>query len=67
MFVQNRNIPVDIPGASERKTMVFAQAVLKTGLKMYVGEKTFFNTELKFGVRRDVDHVVWKIGMGVDF
>ena len=41
--------------------------MLKTGLKMYVGEKTFFNTELKFGVRRDVDHLVWKIGMGIDF
>ena len=67
VFIQNRNVPVDIPGASERKTMVFAQAVLKTGVKMYVGEKTFFNTELKFGVRRDIDHVVWKIGMGVDF
>jgi opacity protein-like surface antigen len=67
VFLQNRNISVDIPGASERKRMVFAQAVSKTGLKMYVGEKTFFNTELKFGVRRDVDHVVWKIGMGVDF
>ena len=67
VFVQNRTIPVDIAGASERKTTVFAQAVLKTGLKMYVGEKTFFNTELKLGARRDVDHVVWKIGMGVDF
>ena len=67
VFIQNRNVPVDIPGVSERKTMVFAQAVLKTGVKMYVGEKTFFNTELKFGVRRDIDHVVWKIGMGVDF
>jgi hypothetical protein len=67
VFVQNRNIPVDIPAASERKTSVFAQAVLKTGLKMYVSEKAFFNTELKFGVRRDVDHIVWKIGMGIDF
>jgi opacity protein-like surface antigen len=67
VFLQNRSIPVDIPGASERKTTMFAQAVLNTGLKMYVGEKTFFDTELKLGVRRDVDHVVWTIGMGVDF
>ena len=63
----NRQIPVDIPAASEQKTTVFAQAVLKTGLKMYVSEKMFFNTELKFGVRRDIDHVVWKFGLGVDF
>ena len=67
VFLQNRNIPVDIAAASQRHTDVFAHAVLKTGLKMYIGEKTFFNTELKFGVRRDVDHLVWKIGMGVDF
>jgi hypothetical protein len=67
IFLQNRSVSVDIPAATERKTMVFAQAVLKTGLKMYIGEKTFFNTELKFGVRRDVDHLVWKMGMGFDF
>jgi len=63
----NRQIPIDIPAVSEQQTTVFVQAVLKTGLKMYVSEKAFFNTELKFGVRRDVDHVVWTVGMGVDF
>ena len=63
----NRQIPIDIPAASEQKTTVFAQAVLKGGLKMYISERAFFNTELKFGVRRDVDHVVWNVGMGVDF
>jgi hypothetical protein len=47
VFIQNRTTPVDIPGTSERKTVVFAQAVVKTGVKMYVGEKTFFDTELK--------------------
>ena len=67
VFVAGRNIPVDIPAAGERTSDVFAQAVLKTGLKMYVSEKTFFNTELKLGVRHDVDHVVWKFGMGIDF
>ena len=67
VFLQSRSIPVEIAAATERKTTVFAQAVLKTGLKMYFGEKTFFNTELKFGVRREVDHLVWKMGMGIDF
>lgn len=67
VYVAGRNISVDIPAASERTSSVFAQAVLKTGLKMYVAEKTFFNTELKFGVTNDVDHVVWKLGMGIDF
>ena len=63
----NRQVPVEIPALSERKTTVFAHAVLKTGLKMYVSEKVFFDTELKFGLRREVDHVVWKFGVGVDF
>lgn len=67
VYLQNRNVPIEIPSATERTSSVFAQAVLKTGLKMYVSEKAFFNTELKFGVRSDVDHVVWKFGMGVDF
>jgi opacity protein-like surface antigen len=67
VYLQNRNVPVEIPAASEHTTMVFAHGVVKTGLKMYVNEKAFFNTELKLGVRRDIDHVVWKIGMGVDF
>jgi opacity protein-like surface antigen len=67
VFLRNGNIPVQVPALSMQKTTFFAHAVLKTGLKMYVSEKTFFVTELKFGIRRDVDHAVWKIGMGRDF
>ena len=63
----NRTTPVVIPPAHERRTDVFGQAVLKTGLKMYATERAFFNTELKVGIREDVDHVVWKVGFGVDF
>ena len=66
-YLQNRNVLVDFPALTERKTTVFAQAVLRAGLKMYVTEQAFFNTDLKFGVRRDVDHLVWKLGMGFDF
>jgi hypothetical protein len=67
VYVQNRTIPVVIPAASERKATVFAEPFVKTGLKMYATEKMFFNTELKVGIKRNVDHVVWKIGMGFDF
>ncbi len=62
-----RNIPVVIPAASERRTDVFGQAVLKTGLKMYATEKTFFTTAFKIGFREDVDYVLWNVGFGVDF
>lgn len=67
IFVQNRNTPVDIPAAQDKTTSVFVQAVLKAGAKMYVGDKAFFNTELKFGLRDGIDHVVWKLGLGLDF
>jgi outer membrane protein W len=67
VYVQNRTIPVVIPAASERKTRVFAEPFVKTGVKMYATEKMFFNTEFKVGVKRNVDHIVWKIGVGFDF
>jgi opacity protein-like surface antigen len=67
VYLQNRNVAVVIPAALERETEVFVEPFLKTGLKMYVSEKAFVNTELKLGLRRDVDHVVWKFGVGVDF
>jgi opacity protein-like surface antigen len=67
VFIQNRSVPVTLAAASERTTTVFAHAVIKSGLKMYVTEKAFFNTELKLGLRRNVDHVVWKLGLGIDF
>jgi len=66
-FPPNRSVPVTIPPSRERRNDVFAQGVLKTGVKMYASEKMFFTTELKFGLREDVDHVVWKLGLGFDF
>ena len=67
VFLQNRSVPVNIPAASESKTVTFAHAVIRSGLKMYVTEKAFFNTEVKFGFKQDVDHLVWKLGLCVDF
>lgn len=67
IYLQNRNVPLEIPASIERRTTTFAEGVVKTGLKMYATERLFFNTELKVGIRRDVDHVVWKFGMGFDF
>ena len=67
IFLQNRNIPVDFPALNERETTLFVQATMKTGVKLYLTEKAFFDTELKAGLRRGVDHLVWKFGAGVDF
>lgn len=67
VYIPNRTIPVIIPAASERSTRIFAEPFVKTGVKMYASEHVFFQTELKVGVKRNVDHAVWKIGMGVDF
>jgi hypothetical protein len=67
IYLQNRSVPIDISASSERKTTTFAEAVIKTGLKMYATERIFFNTELKLGARSDIDHVAWKFGVGFDF
>ncbi len=67
VFAPNQSVPVEIPAASEHRTEVFGQGILKTGLKLYATEKAFFNTELKLGIRRNIDHVVWRIGLGFDF
>jgi opacity protein-like surface antigen len=65
--VQNRTWPVDIPAARERATKTFASAVLRTGVKMYVSERAFIDTEFKLGLRHDVDRVIWRLGVGLDF
>ena len=67
VYVGNQSVSLELPAARERTTRVFAEAVLRTGLKMYVTDRAFFNTELKLGVKRGVDHVAWKLGLGVDF
>lgn len=64
---QNQNVPITIPALNERKHETFVQPTVKTGLKMYVNERAFFDTELKFGLSRDVEHVTWNIGLGLDF
>ena len=67
VYVSNRNLPITIPRLHERASDLFVEPFLKTGLKMYAAERLFFTTELKLGIRRDIDHAVWKVGIGVDF
>ncbi len=64
---QNQNVPITISALSERKTETLVQPTVKTGLKMYVNERVFFDTEFKLGLARDVEHVTWNIGVGFDF
>ena len=65
--VYPRGAPVLIPALDERTSDVLAQPFVKAGLKMYARERLFFTTEFKLGISRDVDHAVWKIGIGADF
>ena len=65
--VYPRGTPLIIPALDEHESDVLAQPFAKVGLKMYARERVFFTTELKLGITRDVDHTVWKIGVGVDF
>ena len=56
-----------IPGARETATTVQVRPFVKTGLKMYVSDRSFFTTEVKFGLGEGVEQVLWKTGIGVDF
>ena len=58
---------VVIPAVRESGTRVLVRPYVKTGLKMYASESTFFATELKFGFGTELERVLWKIGLGVDF
>ena len=66
--LSNRDIrTVLVPGVRETETRVRVRPFIKGGLKMYVSERAFFTTEMKFGLGRGVEHVLWKTGIGVDF
>lgn len=62
-----RGAPIVIPPLDERDSVVLAQPFLNAGLKMYASERMFFTTALKLGITHDVDHAVWRIGVGFDF
>ena len=62
-----QSVPITIPALSERKTETLVQAMLKTGAKMYVKERVFFDTEFQLGFSRDVEHVTWNVSLGFDF
>ena len=58
---------VVIPELRISETNVLVRPFIKTGAKMYASERMFFLTELKLGFAPDLDHVLWKLGMGFDF
>ena len=60
-------ISVTIPARRESDARMLVRPFLKSGLKMYASERTFFLTELKLGFAPDLDHALWKLGLGFDF
>jgi hypothetical protein len=60
-------VNVSVPAVHERDAQLLVRPFLKTGLKMYASERTFFVTELKLGFTSDLDHALWKLGVGFDF
>ncbi|HKY22594.1 MAG TPA: outer membrane beta-barrel protein [Vicinamibacterales bacterium] len=56
-----------IPALRTSETSTLVRPFIKAGAKMYASERLFFVTDLKLGFDRDVDHVLWKIGVGFDF
>ena len=60
-------VNLTVPALHERDSQVLVRPFLKTGVKMYASERGFFVTELKLGFAPDLDHAVWKLGVGFDF
>jgi hypothetical protein len=58
---------ITVPAVHERDVQVRVRPFLKTGVKMYASERSFFVTELKVGFASDLDHALWKLGVGFDF
>ena len=58
---------VPVPAMRTSTSEVLAVPYVKTAVKMYASERAFFATELKLGFASDLDHVLWKLGMGFDF
>jgi len=58
---------VAIPALRTDTTSTLVRPFIKTGAKMYASERLFVLTDLKVGFAPDLDHVLWKIGVGVDF
>ena len=56
-----------VPAMRTSTSEVFAVPYVKAAVKMYASERAFFATELKLGFAPDLDHVLWKLGMGFDF
>jgi outer membrane protein W len=46
---------------------VRARPFVTTGFKAYFAERAFFRGEVKLGLARRVEELVWKAGFGVDF
>lgn len=67
IYANGRATPVAIPAARERQTHSMVQPYLKTGVKMYLSDRAFVNTELKLGFSSDLEHTLWKLGLGFDF
>lgn len=63
----HRPIDVLVPAAQEQEMLILVRPFVKTGLKMYASDRAFFSTELKLGFAPDLDHAVWKLGVGFDF
>jgi hypothetical protein len=56
-----------IPGIHERVRAVRAVGFAKGGFKVYLSDRAFVVQEVKFGLDRGLDHLLWKTGLGIDF
>jgi hypothetical protein len=58
---------ISIPALTRTETTVIVSPFAAAGFKAYFTERGFFRTDLKVGLRNDVDRVSWRAGFGADF
>jgi hypothetical protein len=59
--------PIVVPEQETVDRRVAAHPFAATGFKAYFTDRGFFRMDLKLGFREEVEHVVWKVGVGLDF
>jgi hypothetical protein len=60
-----RQLPV--PALLRTETRIATRPFTAVGFKAYLSQRAFFRMDLKVALKPTVEHVVWKVGVGVDF
>jgi hypothetical protein len=67
LFTSRTNQTRNLPAFAEEETETRIRPFVKTGLKLYMSDRGFVTTELKFAIHSGIEDVLWKTSLGFDF